>query len=174
MNKSDNAAAARVVLSILCVAVLVFLDQLTKHLAVLHLKGKESFVLIPQVLEFRYLENRGAAFSLFQNQQVFFYILTGAFLFFAIFVIRRMPPQKRYLPLRICLLVLIAGACGNLIDRILHKYVVDFIYFSLIDFPIFNAADIYVTLSVITLILLVIFKYKEEDFTFLKRRTEHE
>ena len=174
MNKSDNAAAVRAVPSILCVAVLIFLDQLTKHLAVLHLKGKDSFVLIPQVLEFRYLENRGAAFSLFQNQQVFFYILTGAFLVFAVIVIRKMPALHRYLPLKICILVLIAGACGNLIDRIIHKYVVDFIYFSLIDFPIFNAADIYVTLSVTALILLVIFKYKEEDFTFLKRRTEHE
>ena len=100
--------------------------------------------------------------------------VTIAFLVFAVIMIRKMPALHRYLPLKICILVLIAGACGNLIDRILHKYVVDFIYFSLIDFPIFNAADIYVTLSVTALILLVIFKYKEEDFTFLKRRTEHE
>ena len=58
---------------------------------------------------------------------------------------------------------LVAGAFGNCIDRIRLNYVVDFFYFKLIDFPIFNMADIYVTVSAVALILLVFIYYKEED-----------
>lgn len=66
------------------------------------------------------------------------------------------------------LFFLTSGALGNLIDRIRLKYVIDFIYFSLIDFPVFNVADIYVTVSMIVLLLLVLFYYKDEDdFAFL-------
>lgn len=54
-----------------CCIVAVFLDQLTKHLSVIHLKGQEEIVLISGVFELRYLENRGAAFGLFQNRQIF-------------------------------------------------------------------------------------------------------
>ena len=57
---------------------------------------------------------------------------------------------------------------GNLIDRVWHHYVVDFIYFSLINFPVFNIADCYVTVSVIIFIILILFVYKnEDDFAFL-------
>ncbi len=52
---------------------------------------------------------------------------------------------KHFLPLRICAVFILAGAFGNMIDRVIRHYVVDFFYFSLIDFPIFNVADIYVT-----------------------------
>ena len=61
-----------------------------------------------------------------------------------------------------------AGGIGNLIDRVRLNYVVDFIYFSLIDFPVFNVADIYVTVSMFLLLILVLFYYKDEDFQFLK------
>lgn len=63
-----------------------------------------------------------------------------------------------------------------MIDRVRLHYVVDFIYFSLIDFPIFNVADIYVTGSMILLLILVLFYYKEEDFSFLswKKNKEQE
>ena len=54
-----------------------------------------------------------------------------------------------------------------MIDRYLQGYVVDFLYFSLIDFPIFNVADIYVTVSAFAFLVLGLFYYKEEDFAFL-------
>ena len=73
-------------------------------------------------------------------------------------------------PLILTLLVLAAGACGNLIDRVVSKYVVDFIYFVVIDFPVFNVADIYVTLSVISLIILILFHYRDNDLDFLKKK----
>lgn len=150
-------------LQLLLVAVLVAADQVTKYLAVVNLKGQNPVILIKGVLELYYLENQGAAFSMLQNQQIFFYVLTLLFLLAAGWVLRRIPASKKYNPLRISLLVLCAGAVGNLIDRIIHKYVVDFIYFVIIDFPIFNVADIYVTLGVIVLICLVLFYYRDSD-----------
>ena len=65
---------------------------------------------------------------------------------------------------RMCLYFIGAGAIGNMIDRMFRKYVVDFIYFRLIDFPVFNVADIYVTVAAVLLIVLVVFYYKDEDF----------
>ena len=144
-------------------AILVGLDQVTKYLAVSGLRGRDSFILIPGVLELMYLENDGAAFSMLRGQQWFFYLITAAFLVLAVFFASRTPKRKRYDPLLICILVLCSGAVGNLIDRVIHKYVVDFIYFSLIDFPVFNVADIYVTLSVIFLVILVLFYYKDAE-----------
>lgn len=79
----------------------------------------------------------------------------------------RIPNGKKYIPLRITLIMIAAGAGGNLIDRLHLGYVRDFIYFSLIHFPVFNVADMYVTIAVFFLILLILFVYKEDDFAFL-------
>lgn len=170
MKEESNANIRTILISALFTAALVAVDQVTKYLAVLRLKDAAPHVLIDGVLEFRYLENRGAAFSVLQGQQVFFYILTAVFLVIVLYVLHRLPRTRRFLPIWVCLLVLISGAVGNLIDRIIHKYVVDFIYFSIIDFPVFNVADIYVTLSVAALALLVLFRYKDSDLSFLKRQ----
>lgn len=147
---------------------LTVLDQWTKHLAVTHLQNQSDISLIDGVLSLHYLENRGAAFGVFQNRQGAFFILTVVILAFILYVLWRMPVTKKYLPVRIFCFFLTSGALGNLIDRIRLKYVIDFIYFSLIDFPVFNVADIYVTVSMIVLLLLVLFYYKDEDdFAFL-------
>ena len=169
-SADKNRSGRRLLLYAVFIAVLVSFDQLMKHLAVVKLKGQDPFVLIPGVLEFRYLENQGAAFSMFQNRQIMFYIITAVFLVLAVWFLVKLPKSRKYRPLIVCLLVLSSGAVGNLIDRIVHQYVVDFIYFSIIDFPIFNVADIYVTLSVTVLIILVLFKYKDEDFSVLRKK----
>lgn len=151
---------------ILGVLVLFGLDQWTKQLAVVHLQGQEDITLIPGVLQLHYLENRGAAFGLMQNHIWIFVILTLAFLVLAAYVYVKMPKTKRFLPLHVIEAILFAGAIGNLADRIRLNYVIDFIYFSLINFPVFNVADIYVTVSAVLLFIYVIFYYKEEDFQF--------
>lgn len=149
--------------------VLTWLDQWTKVLAVTHLKGQSSFVLLQGVLEFYYLENHGAAFSLFQNAMWFFLIIAVAAMAFIVWFLRRMPLERRYMPVRIVLVAIAAGAMGNLIDRMQLGYVRDFIYFSLIDFPVFNVADIYVTCAVAVLIALILFYYKDSDFAWIER-----
>jgi signal peptidase II len=60
--------------------------------------------------------------------------------------------------------MLLAGAVGNLIDRLVHGYVIDFIYFELINFPVFNVADCYGTISCVCIILIGIFKLSDKDF----------
>ena len=80
-----------------------------------------------------------------------------------------MPQNKKYTALNYIIVFLIAGAIGNYIDRIANNYVVDFIYFSLINFPVFNVADCYVTVSVILLFILILFYYKDDDLEEIKQ-----
>ena len=147
---------------IFAVAVGVFLDQFTKYLAENHLK-EQSIPIIEGVFRLQYLENRGAAFGLLQNQQLFFLLVGIITLVLIAYLYVRIPHTKRFLPLRICMISICAGAVGNMIDRIRLEYVIDFLYFELIDFPIFNVADIYATVATFGLIILFLFYYKEED-----------
>lgn len=149
------------------ILLLTFIDQWTKYRAVLHLKNQESIVLIPGVFQLQYLENHGAAFGILQGQQWIFFLMTIVYLVAAVWIYLRIPKTKKYFPLHMIAVVLTAGALGNFIDRISQGYVVDFFYFSLIDFPIFNVADIYVVLSFIGLAICILFVYKDEDFAFL-------
>lgn len=155
-------------LALSIVILLVIPDQLTKHLAIMHLKDNDGITLIDGVLRLYYLENRGSAFSLFQNQRTWFIIFTIIILAAVIFVYKRIPPVQKMIWLKIALILISAGAIGNFIDRVIHTYVVDFIYFELINFPVFNVADIYVTGAAFFLIFLVLFVYKEEDLSFLR------
>lgn len=150
--------------ALISVVVLVCIDQFTKYLVVGHLKDRPAYVLIRNIFQLEYLENRGAAFGILQNQRVFFYISVLLITVAVIWFYSKVPMEKKYLPLRICAVLIVGGAFGNCIDRIRLNYVVDFFYFKLIDFPIFNVADIYVTLSAIALILVIFFYYKEEDY----------
>lgn len=152
---------------VLVVLLLVGLDQATKYLAVIKLKGRDAFPVIPQVLEFKYLENRGAAFGMLQNQKVFFICMEVLILLIVCYILAKCPAQKKYRLGRICMIGIAAGDVGNMIDRVVQDFVVDFIYFVPINFPIFNVADIYVTLSTIGLVILLLFVYKEQDLSFL-------
>ena len=136
---------------------LLALDQLTKYLAYTVLKGSGPVVLFPGVFEFRYLENQGAAFGMMENMQWIFILFALVISAAAFWIYLRMPVERRLLPLRILCVTLTAGALGNMIDRILHHFVIDFLYFSLIEFPIFNVADIYVCVSTGIFLLLLLF-----------------
>lgn len=153
--------------AVLLAAAGVALDQFTKHLASVRLKDQPSFPIIKDVFELQYLENRGAAFGLLKDQQVFFLVsavvVCGAVLWF----FARVPVSRRFMPLRLCAVFIMAGAVGNCIDRAAQKYVIDFLYFKLIDFPIFNVADIYVTVATFILAFLVLFYYKEEELELI-------
>lgn len=149
--------------AILLVIVGVWFDQFTKTLAVNHLKGQDPFILFKNVFQFEYLENHGAAFGILQNKQIFFFIIVLIISVFIIWFYLHVPMTKKLLPLRICAVFIFSGAIGNFIDRLKLGYVVDFFYFKLIDFPVFNVADIYVTVGTFILAFLLLFYYKEED-----------
>lgn len=140
---------------------LVFLDQYTKYLAARFLKPAGSVPLIPRVLELRYLENRGAAFGMLQNWQWIFILSACVCVIACAWIGLRLSAENRHTASQICLAVLSAGAAGNLIDRAMHGYVIDFIYISLIRFPVFNLADVCVSLSTAALVILVLFVYRE-------------
>ena len=157
----------RIGFAILSFILLIVFDQWTKSLAVAHLMNKEPFIIIDGVFQLRYLENRGAAFGMMQGQQTFF-LITGIIAVIVLaYVYFKMPWEKRFLPLRAVAMFIAGGAVGNMIDRVALGYVVDFFYFELIDFPIFNVADIYVTCATIVLALLILFYYKEEELDCL-------
>lgn len=145
-------------------AVLFALDQATKYAARRELKEHAPVPLIPGVFELQYLENRGSAFGFLQGQRVLFIVMAVLILFLIPYIYYRIPLTGRFLYLRIIASMYLAGAAGNAADRIVYGYVTDFFYFSLIDFPVFNVADIYVTVSTFFLIVLLLFYYKEEDF----------
>lgn len=146
---------------------LVALDQIVKYFAVLYLKGASAIPIISDVFELSYLENHGAAFGILQGQKTFFVIMTVVTLLLLIYLFFHIPEDKHFFFMRVIVILLVSGAIGNFIDRCINGYVVDFFYFKLINFPIFNVADIYVTVAAGLLILLFCFYYKEEDIDFL-------
>lgn len=169
MNKKKTTVSYGLLLLAGAVLLTLF-DQWTKQLAVQHLQGQNAFVLIPGVFELRYLENTGAAFGILSNQQWFFYIVTVIMAVGIVWLYFKLPMTNYYRPIHIILIFIVSGAAGNFIDRVTNQYVIDFLYFSLIDFPIFNVADIYVTVGVALLLILVLCKYKDSDFDFLSSK----
>lgn len=144
----------------------IVLDQITKFY-LSSIKENSPFVIITDVLELRYHENRGAAFGILQGQRVFFVFMAIVVFCIMTFIILRIPKDKKYVKLNISLVLILAGAIGNTIDRVLHGYVTDFIYFKIIDFPIFNVADMYITISTFWIVIMIFFCFKEEDLEFI-------
>jgi signal peptidase II len=135
-------------------------DQLSKYWAVATLKGAEGIALLPGVLQLTYVENSGAAFGIFQNQRMFFLIITILiFLAFGIYIRWRRPESRLFW---LSLSLIMGGAVGNLIDRIRLSYVVDMIDFRLINFPVFNIADTFVVIGTIFLCAYILFYEQQE------------
>ncbi|MDE7211242.1 MAG: signal peptidase II [Lachnospiraceae bacterium] len=151
----------RILHLILCIA-LVGLDQLSKIWARGALKGQADITVLPKLLSFSYLENRGAVWGIFQDKRIFLILLTAVIFLVVLLIYFKLPMKKRYTPARILLVFIAAGGLGNIIDRIAFGYVTDFIRFDFIDFPIFNVADMYITVCEILAIILVFFVYRED------------
>lgn len=160
----------RTIIEIIGFVLLIILDQYTKMLAVSYLKDKPAISIIKNVLELYYLPNgnRGAAFGMLQGHQSLFLIIALLVVVIIGYILFNMPFVKKYNLINILLVFIAAGGIGNMIDRAMQEYVVDFIYFSLIDFPIFNVADIYVSVSTVILAIYVIFILKDDDIKLLE------
>lgn len=140
-------------------------DQLTKLWAVDVLKDGESIKLIGNFLRLTYAENKGAAFSILQNQLWFFIIATVVMLGILSYMFFK---TKNLTPLsRLSISMIAGGAIGNFIDRLRLGYVVDFIdvrFGSFYNFPIFNIADSFVVCGTILMIVLILFnKFEKSD-----------
>ena len=164
------------IFAILALIFLVALDQWTKILATTHLM-EEPLVLLTDVFELRYLENRGSAFGMLQNQRVLLLVVSMGVMVISALYFAKLPWNNKMSTLRILIVFIVAGGLGNMIDRIRLGYVIDFFYFKLINFPIFNVADIYVTVSIILLFILILFFFKEEeldDFILFRKKNSNE
>ena len=148
--------------------VLTELDQITKALAEAKLLGKPDFKIIGDAFVFSYLRNSGAAWGMLSGKINLFLVFYSYSYAYSNLCVINLPATRKYTPLLITCTLLVSGAVGNFIDRVRFGYVRDFIYFKLINFPVFNVADCYVTVSVALLIILILFVYKEDDFGFLK------
>ncbi|MBQ9609964.1 MAG: signal peptidase II [Lachnospiraceae bacterium] len=151
------------ILPIICMSLLISIDQLTKFIIKSKFELYESREVIKNTFAITYIRNKGAAWGVMQGQRLFFLILTSIILIGSFYILFNIISNHKYIMLTITLTILNAGAIGNMIDRAKYGYVVDFLDFKLIDFPIFNVADIYVTCSMIVLFILLIFVYKDED-----------
>ena len=154
----------------LLTVILIAFDQWTKILAYDKLRVDGPFVIWKGVFELLYSENRGAAFGILQGQKWFFLLVAAAVVIVILLFLYKMPNDKKMLPLFLCTVLLASGAIGNVIDRLSRGFVVDFLYFKLINFPIFNVADCYVVVAAGLLILLTGFYYKDEDLDFLSSK----
>lgn len=148
--------------------ILIILDQLTKVWARTSLVNA-PVVVWKNVFSFRLIYNTGASFGIFHNHTLVLTIFSiigmlaiGVFYFM-------LPKTKKMRWMRFMLAMIIAGGIGNIIDRIAFGKVTDMISFDLINFPVFNVADIGVTCGALVMCVLWIFYYKDEDFSTWKK-----
>lgn len=147
-------------LMFLCAALLTGIDQITKWLARTYLAGRQPFVLIDGVFELRYIENTGAAFGILSGYKILLIIITTIALIGLIIIFARGVLGKSKIVIVSCTLIL-AGGMGNLIDRVFRDGVIDFFYFKLIDFAIFNVADSFVVVGALLMLFYFLFNQKE-------------
>ncbi|MFR1323784.1 MAG: signal peptidase II [Ezakiella massiliensis] len=136
--------------------ILIAADQYTKHLAANNLV--DNSINIFNWFKLTYVENSGAAFGMLAGKQTFFIVLTaGVLVVFSAYVINH---RLEFNTLeKIALTLFFSGAVGNFIDRLMNAYVIDFIsvrLFNVYDFPVFNLADTYISISAVLFIIIVI------------------
>ncbi len=174
LNKKAERAYSmkRLVRDAILITILVILDQVIKAIARKICSGGKEFAILPNFLSFKIQKNPGGPFGLLNDQPILF-ILVAVFFFVGIlYIMVRIPAKDRYKPLHRGLSVLLAGIIANLVDRCFFLCVFDYIYILPIRFPAFNIADLYITISVIYLMILFLFKYKEQDLYFLDIRVK--
>lgn len=141
---------------------LIFIDQYTKSLALSKLYNKPPYVVIDNVLELVYTENKGAAFGILQGKHILFYVITFIILIAIFISLYKLDFTKHNMPYFIFLILIFSGAIGNFIDRVKNRYVVDFIYFKPINFPVFNFADMLITIACILILISTFTIYRKD------------
>lgn len=155
---------------------LVILDQLSKAIAVTNLKNSDSVTVIKGLFALTYVENKGAAWGVLSGRMSILVIITIILIPLFVFCMHKINKNKKLLDssklkgvslLHFDMILLLSGAIGNFIDRIIKGYVVDFFQFTFIDFPVFNVADCYITIGAVLFIIVYMFLLKDEDISLL-------
>ena len=149
------------ILWFLLAAVIIVADQALKIIVSSNMELFESFEAIPRLFNITYVQNKGAAFSIMSNYTWVLSLLSVIFCVAILtYIIFKKPENKLFM---LSLIMVFAGALGNAIDRIALGYVVDFIETAFIDFPIFNLADISITVGAVLLVIYEIFFDRQEN-----------
>ena len=140
--------------------VLVLLDQWTKYLTIKNIPLFEVKEVFPNFLSFTHIRNTGAAWSILEGQMWLFYIITVLVIGVLLYYLYMEGRQDKIFGF--ILSIILAGTIGNFIDRLIYKEVIDMIRVEFINFPIFNVADMLLTVGVL---LLVIYTFIQEKST---------
>ena len=140
------------------ILLLIALDQLSKLAVLRHLAGSGEVEIIPGFFRLLYVENRGAAFGILQEGRPLFIVITIAVIGVLLYGIYRKRDEVKG-PMRVALVLILAGAVGNFIDRLRLNFVVDFLSFRFFgrDFAVFNLADCFIVVGTILLMVHVLF-----------------
>jgi signal peptidase II len=139
---------------ILIILGLIGLDQISKFLAVKYLVNIGSIPIIENIFHLTYVENKGAAFGMFQNNQIIFVAVA---LFACVLGLYYLYKKQINLLGKSAIILIISGAIGNLIDRVRLGFVVDYFDFRIIWDYVFNIADVFVVIGTILLCIYIIF-----------------
>jgi len=138
------------------ILILLAVDIITKQWALNVLAKSQDITVIKGFFDLAYLENRGAAFGILQNKVIFLALVTSVVILIMVFYMIKYKPQSKLL--RYSFYLIMAGAVGNLIDRVRLGFVVDFLQFHYKEvyyFPTFNMADTFVVIGTALMILYV-------------------
>jgi signal peptidase II len=159
-STSSKRSIPKLVGYFVAIVVLVVIDQWTKALVLRDLAGGRTVTPLPGILQFRYVENTGAAFSVLTGRTLFLAVITALVLCIAIglLALEKIPGVLN----QVAVLLMVAGGFGNLIDRVSRHYVVDFIEVLFTRFAVFNFADCCVTIGAVILILSTILSFVKD------------
>ena len=144
----------RITLFLALAAVAVILDQIVKAWVRSALpKTGDTAPFIPGVLRLLHVENTGAAFSMGEGKGFFFVAIAVAIFILALLAVWK---EELSVPFALALGAVAGGGIGNMIDRLVQGSVTDFFATQFMDFPVFNVADIFVTLGVICVLICLI------------------
>ncbi len=143
-----------VVLTTIVILLLVGVDQLTKYLVLTNLKSLNAVTVIDGILQFRYVENTGAAFSMFSDNTFLLAVATSLIMLGVIVWIAmgKVESKLEYAALTL----IVAGGVGNLLDRLFRGFVVDFIEFTFVNYAVFNFADVLITVGVVLFVIYIV------------------
>ncbi len=145
---------------IFLIVFLVFLDQISKFLIVKNLELSATIPLIKNIFHLTYVRNTGAAFSIFRDKKAFLLIVAFVGISAVSVYFYSLIKTSGNALLKVGIAFIIAGGIGNLIDRARLSYVVDFFDFRLINFAIFNVADVFIVLGAFLLFVDTFFVSK--------------
>lgn len=147
-----------IVLTVLMIA----LDQAVKYWAFTSLQAQRTIPLVENVFHLTYIENRGAAFSMFAQFDSRWIFVTLAVVISVVIGVALYKGWMQNALGRWSLVMVAAGAIGNAIDRVIRGFVVDLFDFRLIHFPVFNVADIFICVGAVLFIIYFLFQHKDE------------